>query len=101
MTSQQEEWAEKRNELIKALNSLGFESELGEALAKMLKSPKAIARMTAYLYYDKPKKAEVVVDEALAIMTEIELWRQKKEMEEANAKYNEMLYERYLQEDDE
>ena len=101
MTSQQEEWAERRDELKKTLISLGLPGELGDALAKMLKSPKAIQRMTAYLNYEKPKKAEVVVDEALAIMTEIDLWRQKKQMEEANARYNEMFYYGFGDDEDE
>ena len=30
--------------------------------------------------------------EALAICSDIEAWREKKEVETANAKYNEMLY---------
>ncbi|ETP70940.1 hypothetical protein UYO_3118 [Lachnospiraceae bacterium JC7] len=34
----------------------------------------------------------LVVDEMLAICSEIERWREKKATEEANAKYNEMLY---------
>ena len=35
---------------------------------------------------------EEVVDEMLAIRSEIEAWRAKKNSEDANAKYNEMLY---------
>jgi hypothetical protein len=42
------------------------------------KSPKAIDRMTAYLGYVKPTKAELVVDEMLAIRSEIDAWREKK-----------------------
>ena len=48
--------------------------------------------MIAYLHYVKPRKAELVVDEALAICSDIEAWREKKEVEAANAKYNELLY---------
>ena len=33
-----------------------------------------------------------VVDEMLAIRSEIDAWRDKKASEEANAAYNEMLY---------
>ncbi|MBQ7584047.1 MAG: hypothetical protein IJT24_05495 [Lachnospiraceae bacterium] len=47
--------------------------------------------MCAYLYYVKPKKPEFVADEMLAIKCEIETWREKKESEEANARYNEYL----------
>ena len=49
-------------------------------------------RMTSYIYQAKPKSMEEVVDEMLAIRSEIETWRAKKESEDANAKYNEMLY---------
>ena len=47
--------------------------------------------MCAYLYYVKPKKPEFAADEMLAIKCEIETWREKKESEEANARYNEYL----------
>ena len=45
-----------------------------------------------YLHEVKPKNVEMVVDEMLAICSEIEAWREKKASEEANARYNEMLY---------
>ena len=57
----------------------------------MLGSPKAMERMISYLHYVKPNKAELIVDEALAICSEIDAWRNKKAAEEANARYNEML----------
>ena len=40
----------------------------------------------------QPKKAELVVDEMLAICSDIARWRDKKESERANAAYNEILY---------
>ena len=51
-----------------------------------------VHRMTSYIYQAKPSSMEEVVDEMLAIRSEIETWRAKKDSEEANAKYNEMLY---------
>ena len=48
-------------------------------------------RMISYLQNVKPKKAELIVDEMLAICSEIEEWKKKKESQEANAKYNEYL----------
>ena len=78
--------------LTEEIVSLGFPAELGEQIARQLGSPKAMNRMLAYLHYTKPKKAEIIVDEMLAIRSEIEAWREKKAAEEANAKYNEMLY---------
>ena len=47
--------------------------------------------MISYLNYEKPRSAEIIVDEMLAICGEIDAWRNKKDSERANAKYNEML----------
>ena len=47
-------------------------------MEKNLESPKAMRRMTAYVRYVKPRKAELVVDEMLAIRSEILSWREKK-----------------------
>lgn len=92
MISGRKSWSEAKNELVRAVEKLGFPAELGEAAAKHLGSPKAIERMTAYLRYEKPRSAELVVDEMLAIRSEIDAWKEKKASEEANARYNEMLY---------
>ncbi len=86
------EWRRACDSLISSMKNLGFSKELGEAIAKHLGSPKAIDRMTAYLSYVKPRTEELVVDEMLAIRSEIDAWRDKKASEEANAAYNEMLY---------
>ena len=92
MTESQKEWANARDELVRAVTELGFPEELGTEIAKGLGSPKAMCRMTAYLHYEKPKRAELVVDEMLAIQSEIEAWRKKKAGQEANVRYNELLY---------
>ncbi|WP_242832080.1 DUF3685 domain-containing protein [Butyrivibrio sp. VCD2006] len=92
MTDNRMEWARKRDELVAALKQLGFPEELGEQVAKQLGSPKAMDRMLAYLYNVKPRSAELVVDEMLAICSDIEAWHNKKAAEAANARYNEMLY---------
>ncbi|MCR5755565.1 MAG: hypothetical protein K6G30_12240 [Acetatifactor sp.] len=88
----QREWAMKRDELIRAMDRLGFPAELGEQVAKQLGSPKAMQRMLVYLYNVRPNSVELVVDEMLAICSDVEAWREKKLAEEANAKYNELLY---------
>ncbi len=85
------EWARSCDKLVQAVRSLGFPDELGVQIAKMLGSPKAMERMEAYLYYEKPSSAELIVDEALAICSDIVRWREKKASEEANARYNEFL----------
>ena len=86
------EWLESRDALVSTIRQLGFPEELGSQIAKQLGSPKAMSRMQAYLYNVRPDSAELIVDEMLAILTDIEAWRAKKESLEANARYNEMLY---------
>ena len=92
MTESQKEWVRAKDHLVTVMAQLGFPAELGEQIAKMLGSPKAMSRMCSYLYNVKPKSAERVVDEALAICSDIDRWRDKKAAEDANARYNEILY---------
>ena len=92
MTEKQIYWSRKRDELVTAIKQLGFPRELGEQIAKQLGSPKAMNRMLAYIYNVKPRTAELIVDEMLAICSDIDTWHKKKSAEEANAKYNEILY---------
>ena len=93
-------WASERDELVFTIENLGVPGELGEAIARHLGSPKAIRRMTAYLRYEKPQSEEMIVDEMLAIRSEIDAWREKKASEEANARYNEMLYHGFPDDDE-
>ena len=92
MTYEQKTWLIAKNRMMDALTKLGFPEALGDQIVKTLGSPKAMDRMTSYLNNVKPKKAELVVDEMLAICSDIARWRDKKESERANAKYNEILY---------
>jgi hypothetical protein len=87
VTEEQREWRGAREALVDAVTALGFPESLGNELAKNLGSPKAMERMTAYLWYEKPKKPEIVVDEMLAIKSEIDDWRERKESQEASARY--------------
>ena len=91
MTPDQILWSRTRDELVMAMESLGFQKELGEAVARHLGSPKAMERMIAYLSYVRPQTEELVVDEMLAIRSEVDAWKEKKAAEEANARYNEIL----------
>ena len=75
MTDFKARWRRSSEDLISAIVSLGFPEELGTAVVKNLGSPKAMDRMTSYLYQVKPKKVELIVDEMLGIMSEIEAWR--------------------------
>ena len=91
MTEDQKKWVIAKGRMMDAMKVLGFPEALGDELVKNLGSPKAMDRMTSYLKNVKPKKAELVVDEMLAICSDIARWRDKKESERANAAYNEVL----------
>lgn len=85
------EWSKSKDRLVQDVKALGFPAELGEQIAKQLGSPKAMDRMCAYLYHVKPQSAELIVDEMLAICSDIDRWRDKKIAEEANAGYTDLL----------
>jgi hypothetical protein len=87
-----ESWKAAYRELIETLVRMGYPEELGRAIAKNLGSEKTMRRMTAYLCSAKPRSAEEIVDEMLAIMSDRERWIQKKKAQEANAEYNKLLY---------
>ena len=89
-----QEWFQAKSELIAEITALNHPAELGELIARQLGSPKAIRRMNSYLRQVKPRNAEEVVDEMLAISSEIDAWHKKKESEHANARYNEYLQDR-------
>ncbi len=95
------EWVRARDELVRNIERLGFPAELGEMVAKNLGSPKAMERMNSYLFYVKPRTAELIVDEMLAICSEIDAWRDRKAAQEANMKYNELLNRGFGIEEDE
>ena len=88
------EWTAAKDRLIEAVSSLGFAREFGEVMARQLGSPKAIDRMTSYIYQAKPRTEEMLVDEMLAICDEIGTWREKKASQEAQEKYNAYLFGR-------
>ena len=89
--SASESWKATYRELIEAIIHMGYPEEFGKVIAKNLGSEKTMRRMTAYLYSAKPRSAEEIADEMLAIMSDRERWIAKKEAEEANARYNEIL----------
>ncbi len=92
MTTNRMIWVRTKNELVQSVTRLGFPAALGEAVAQHLGSPKAMERMIAYLDYVKPTSDVMIVDEMLAIRSEIDAWRDRKASQEANAACNEMLY---------
>ena len=90
--SANQDWKDAYDALRAAVISLGFPEELAVAISKNLGWPKAMRRITSWLYLAKPARAELVVDEMLAIREEILTWKAKKASQEANMAYNELLY---------
>lgn len=86
-------WKEAWRELVGTIKAMGYPEEFGQAIAKNLGSEKTMRRMTAYLYSAKPRSAEEIADEMLAIMEDRERWIRKKEAERANARINQILNE--------
>ena len=76
-----------RDRLIEAVTSLGYPAELGELCAKQIGSPRGIDRLTSYVYSTRPRSAEMLVDEMLAISEQIQTWRDKKDAEYAQWRY--------------
>ena len=92
MSDKQTEWVRAKTQLVNAIKELGFPEELGIEIAKQLGGAKAMQRMLGYLYSVKPDNAELIVDEMLAICSDIESWRNKKSSEEANQAINTWIY---------
>ena len=92
MTPNQCLWAQARDRLVAVVTTLGFSAELADLMARQLGSPRAIDRMTSYVRLARPRTEEMLVDEMLAICAEIETWRERKESQEAHARYNSWLY---------
>ena len=86
-----ESWKAAYSDLINTIVRMGYPEEFGKLIAKNLGSEKTMQRMTSYLNYAKPRSAEEIADEMLAIMSDRERWIRKKEFEEANARYNDIL----------
>ena len=101
MTPNQYLWAQARDRLVAAVTAQGFSAELAGLMARQLKSPRAIDRMVSYIRQAHPRTEEMLVDEMLAICAEIEAWREKKESQEAQARYNARLYYRKWDPDEE
>ena len=101
MTPNQYLWAQARDRLAAAVTGIGFPAELAELMARQLGSPKAIDRMTSYIHQAHPRTEEMLVDEMLALKGEIDTWRQKKEIQEAQTSYNARLYYKKWEPDEE
>lgn len=74
-----------RNELIAAVEALGYPGEFGEVIAHELGGEKSMRRMTVYLRGAKPNSPEEIADEMLAILQLRHSWVEQKVSERANA----------------
>ena len=90
-----------REQLVSQIQRMGYPRELGEAIAKGLGGEKSMRRMLGYLQSAKPRSAEEIVDEMLAIQSDVRSWVKKKEAEEANMAYNQLLWNGLGTEDEE
>ncbi|MCR5450969.1 MAG: hypothetical protein K6F23_16400 [Solobacterium sp.] len=82
---------EAADKLISVLMRMGYPREFGTVIAQELHSEKMINRMTSYLIKAKPDRPEEIVDEMLAIKSDVEQWIRKKKAEHTNRKINEYL----------
>ena len=94
------EWSRAKADLCREVLALGFPAAFGDLLAGELGCPRSMGRMTSYLRSVQPHSVEAIVDEMLAIKSEADAWRQRKESQEAQASYNEWLRYRHRQGDD-
>ncbi len=91
MTPNQQAWSCARNRLARSAAALGYPEELADLLAGELGSPKAVERLASHLEQARPQSLELIIDEMLAIRSEIEAWREKKESRAAQAEYSAWL----------
>jgi len=94
-----ESWKAAYRDLLETLARMGYPVEFGKVIARNLGSEKTMRRMTAYLHSAKPRSAEEIADEMLAIMSDRDRWIEKKESEQANAAYNRLLNEGFQDQD--
>ena len=80
-------------DLVNAIASCGHPAELGELVAASLGTEKTLERMFQYVKRTRPRSAEELVDEMLAIKAEFEGYRQKKISQYYNGKLNHLMNE--------
>lgn len=78
-------------ELVETIVRMGYPESFGKTIAENLRTEKTMSRMIGYLRHAKPKSAEEIADEMLAIMDDRERWIQKKSAQFYNSRYNEIL----------
>lgn len=78
-------------ELVKEITDMGYPSSFGRLIAVQLGTESTMLRMLHYLSSVQPNSAEEIADEMLAICSDRDRWRKKKETEYYNAEYNKLI----------
>lgn len=73
-----------RQQLISAIEELGYPEEFGEVLAHELGGEASMRRMASYLRQAQPTTPEEIADEMLAILTQRQSWVRQKMSQRAN-----------------
>lgn len=81
-----------KQEVIEAVEKLGYPGEFGAVIADSLGTELTMNRMLAYLRAASPGSAEEIADEMLAILSDRDRWQEKKINAYYNRKYNEYLW---------
>lgn len=81
-----------KQELIAAVEKLGYPEEFGAVIADSLGTELTMNRMLAYLRAASPGSEEEIADEMLAILSDRDRWQEKIINEQYNRKYNEYLW---------
>lgn len=80
--------------LYQVLLDRGYPEKFCDQITKNLNTDWTANRMLGYLSHYKKLPMEEIVDEMLAILSDRNRIMAKKDMEETNAKWNEMMYNR-------
>ena len=78
-----------RMRLRSAVTALGYPVDLALALEAQLGTESTMLKMASYLRGAKPGSIEEIADEAIAIISFRDTWRERKISEHANAKITE------------
>ena len=90
--AEQAAWDKAFQDLVRAVETLGYPREFGVLVARELGTVSTMERMTGYLYRLRPASAEEIADEMLSIRADRDKWVEKKQNEFYNQKDNEWLY---------
>lgn len=89
---------QKSIQLYELLLQRGYPQPFCEQISQNLNTDWTANRMIGYLSHYKKLPMEEVADEMLAILSDRNRIMQKKEMESANAKWNQMMMEGFEEE---